>query len=116
MYASYRGGLTGRVLTSERVAWPDFATRPGPRRPRRMALRKALKEFMEIPPCGDVAEWLRSGLQNRLPRFNSGRRLQPLDMSSYWLRRTGAAAASPGHPGPVREETPTSSVITTPLV
>jgi hypothetical protein len=23
-----------------------------------------------------VAEWLRSGLQNRLPRFNSGRRLQ----------------------------------------
>jgi hypothetical protein len=28
-----------------------------------MALRKALKEFMEMPPCGDVAEWLRSGLQ-----------------------------------------------------
>jgi hypothetical protein len=56
-----------------------------------MALRKALKEFMEMPPCGDVAEWIRSGLQNRLPRFNSGRRLQPLDMSSYWLRRTGAA-------------------------
>jgi hypothetical protein len=24
---------------------------------------------------GDVAEWLRSGLQNRLHRFNSGRRL-----------------------------------------
>jgi hypothetical protein len=40
-----------------------------------MALRKALKEFMEMPSSGDVAEWLRSGLQNRLPRFNSGRRL-----------------------------------------
>src|SRR6202034_2964334 len=26
---------------------------------------------------GHVAEWLRSGLQNRLPRFNSGRGLQP---------------------------------------
>jgi hypothetical protein len=25
---------------------------------------------------GHVAEWLRSGLQNRLPRFNSGRGLQ----------------------------------------
>src|ERR1700691_3374605 len=27
---------------------------------------------------GHVAEWLRSGLQNRLPRFNSGRGLQVL--------------------------------------
>ena len=26
---------------------------------------------------GDVAEWLRSGLQIRLPRFDSGRHLQP---------------------------------------
>ena len=25
---------------------------------------------------GDVAEWLGTGLQNLLPRFNSGRRLQ----------------------------------------
>jgi hypothetical protein len=30
---------------------------------------------MECPPDGDVAEWLRRGLQNLLPRFNSGRRL-----------------------------------------
>src|SRR5262249_48102761 len=30
-------------------------------------------------PSGDVAEWLRSGLQNRLRRFNSGRRLHSLD-------------------------------------
>jgi hypothetical protein len=30
-----------------------------------MALPKALKEFMEMPPYGHVAEWLRSGLQIR---------------------------------------------------
>jgi hypothetical protein len=28
------------------------------------------------PPDGHVAEWLRNGLQNRVPRFNSGRGLQ----------------------------------------
>ncbi len=28
--------------------------------------------------AGDVAEWLRSGLQIRLPRFDSGRHLQPI--------------------------------------
>jgi hypothetical protein len=38
-------------------------------------LRKRLKEFMECPPDGHVAEWLRRGLQNLLPRFNSGRGL-----------------------------------------
>jgi hypothetical protein len=32
-----------------------------------------------MPPHGDVAEWLRSGLQNRLPRFNSGRRLHKIN-------------------------------------
>ena len=50
-----------------------------------MALRKALKEFMEMPLHGDVAEWLRSGLQNRLPRFNSGRGLQPSLLRSFGL-------------------------------
>ena len=30
---------------------------------------------MSAPRWGHVAEWLRSGLQNRLPRFNSGRGL-----------------------------------------
>ncbi len=29
---------------------------------------------------GDVAEWLRSGLQNRLHQFNSGRRLHLLQV------------------------------------
>src|SRR5262249_45174634 len=34
---------------------------------------------------GHVAEWLRSGLQNRLPRFNSGRGLQLSQSCSFWL-------------------------------
>src|SRR5437762_12540393 len=37
------------------------------------ALRPELKSSADIP--GHVAEWLRSGLQNRLRRFNSGRGL-----------------------------------------
>ena len=40
------------------------------------ALPKPLWKFMHRAPDGHVAEWLRSGLQNRLPRFNSGRGLQ----------------------------------------
>jgi hypothetical protein len=39
-------------------------------------LPKPLSVFMYRPSDGHVAEWLRSGLQNRLPRFNSGRGLQ----------------------------------------
>jgi hypothetical protein len=39
-------------------------------------LLKALHRFTYFDPGGDVPEWLWSGLQNRLPRFNSGRRLQ----------------------------------------
>ena len=31
---------------------------------------------MSAPQWGHVAEWLRSGLQNRLHQFNSGRGLQ----------------------------------------
>ncbi len=31
---------------------------------------------MSAPRWGHVAEWLRSGLQNRLHQFNSGRGLQ----------------------------------------
>jgi hypothetical protein len=42
----------------------------------KMALPKPLNSFMEMRVRGHVAEWLRSGLQNRLPRFNSGRGLQ----------------------------------------
>ena len=31
-----------------------------------------------MPLNGHVAEWLRNGLQNRVPRFNSGRGLHSL--------------------------------------
>jgi hypothetical protein len=41
---------------------------------------------------GHVAEWLRSGLQNRLPRFNSGRGLQPSLPCSFWAWRADEAA------------------------
>ena len=43
---------------------------------RRLLYKRALGEacLRRIPP-GHVAEWLRSGLQNRLRRFNSGRGL-----------------------------------------
>ena len=35
------------------------------------------KPFLsELNTLGHVAEWLRNGLQNRVPRFNSGRGLQ----------------------------------------
>jgi hypothetical protein len=66
------------------------------------ALRRALGEvgFEASPPAqagrgasldtlavfpGDVAEWLRSGLQSRLHRFDSGRRLENcLQINSFW--------------------------------
>jgi hypothetical protein len=34
--------------------------------------------YKSAPQWGHVAEWLRSGLQNRLHQFNSGRGLQYL--------------------------------------
>jgi hypothetical protein len=57
-------------------------------------------------PQGHVAEWLRNGLQNRGPRFNSGRGLQ---LKFQWLRRdfrdaesaplfTWGPAGDPGEP------------------
>src|SRR5262249_9134433 len=42
------------------------------------------------PQAGHVAEWLRSGLQNRLRRFNSGRGLHPLPVSF-----TGVSGSQP---------------------
>jgi hypothetical protein len=38
-------------------------------------LPKPLIVYIDPPGWGHVAEWLRSGLQNRLLRFNSGRGL-----------------------------------------
>jgi hypothetical protein len=33
--------------------------------------------YIDPPPWGHVAEWLRNGLQNRVHQFNSGRGLHP---------------------------------------
>jgi hypothetical protein len=51
-------------------------------------LPKPLDPTIDVRRWGHVAEWLRSGLQNRLPRFNSGRGLQKnqtlrLDLPKY---------------------------------
>jgi hypothetical protein len=37
-------------------------------------------------PDGHVAEWLRNGLQNRVPRFNSGRGLHSLKSKLSGIR------------------------------
>jgi hypothetical protein len=48
---------------------------------------------------GDVAEWLRSGLQSRVHRFDSGRRLSPEAPPHAGLSAFGAEAfASVAHP------------------
>src|SRR5580704_17860949 len=56
-----------------------------------------------VPVQGHVAEWLRNGLQNRVPRFNSGRGLQPslaqrvkVARRSVKRRRASQAASSYG--------------------
>ena len=41
-------------------------------------LDKSRRLAYSIAPWGDVAEWLRSGLQIRVRQFDSGRRLQAL--------------------------------------
>ena len=41
---------------------------------------------------GHVAEWLRNGLQNRVPRFNSGRGLHI--NQRVWAERSGAKASA----------------------
>jgi hypothetical protein len=52
-----------------------------------------------------VAEWLRSGLQNRLPRFNSGRGLQHLDkittVASTKSQQEASGAPSPRWPSDI---------------
>ncbi len=61
----------------------------------RRALLKGLKEFMEMP-FGHVADWLRSGLQNRLPRFNSGRGLHKINelVRRSFEKRSSASGSS----------------------
>ena len=58
-------------LTADKVRWGwSSSITQRPRRPDTLG---------ELP--GDVAEWLRSGLQSRLHRFDSGRRLYALESS-----------------------------------
>ena len=59
--------LVERNLAKVEVAGsnPVFRSKPG-----RVRCLRSVKDH------GDVAEWLGTGLQNLLPRFNSGRRLQ----------------------------------------
>jgi hypothetical protein len=38
-------------------------------------LPKRMMPYIDPPPWGHVAEWLRNGLQNRVHQFNSGRGL-----------------------------------------
>ena len=73
------------LLPSE-IAWPRPPPLQGePGRTSRMRvsantrrLRKALQIDTYSTLDGHVAEWLRNGLQNRVPRFNSGRGLQTI--------------------------------------
>ena len=53
------------------------------------------RRFAVAPTHGHVAEWLRNGLQNRVPRFNSGRGLQI-------NQRVWANAAAPKPASPTR--------------
>jgi hypothetical protein len=58
-------GIYKRLSPALPAVWAAIGCDPQPgRRPDTLAL---------LP--GDVAEWLRSGLQSRLHRFDSGRRL-----------------------------------------
>jgi hypothetical protein len=56
-------------------------------------LPKMFGGFRKLRSDGHVAEWLRSGLQNRLPRFNSGRGLQ--DLIRYFLVETRESGQVP---------------------
>ncbi len=59
-----------------------------------------------MKPPGDVAEWLRSGLQSRLHRFDSGRRLSRAEQCRrrHWRRRP--ARACRGRPRSDRRREP----------
>lgn len=61
---------------------------PGAAKLRYKAGYRRVRGIKAPQPCGDVAEWLRSGLQSRLSRFDSGRRLQRL-RAYVWNGRTG---------------------------
>src|SRR5262249_17450066 len=72
----------------------------------------------QIKSLGHVAEWLRNGLQNRVPRFNSGRGLhfifqersgdleasksaQYFALGTCWERAGATGARRPHNPTPI---------------
>ena len=71
------------VASSSLVSRSRFRQNPGSSQPG--VLRFWGLQFVS-PAQGVVAEWLRSGLQNRVRRFNSGRRLH----SSKFFSKPGA--------------------------
>jgi hypothetical protein len=58
---------------------------------------------------GDVAEWLRSGLQSRLHRFDSGRRLRSVRRAQGTGRAT-RETRGPGRPKPASNTSPATSI------
>src|ERR1700722_7692594 len=71
------------------------------RRPPVIAMAVARRPDDRASPSGHVAEWLRSGLQNRLRRFNSGRGLHFLTSkrSLHPPLQGGGGSASESEPG-----------------
>jgi hypothetical protein len=62
-------------------------------------LLNRLPAFTFQTQWGHVAEWLRNGLQNRVPRFNSGRGLHGSGMNLLFrMRRRVAERISPLQP------------------
>jgi hypothetical protein len=99
------GGMAARrqlrAKTPRRPAW----LRCEPLRSRRVGVCAARSQpgrrSGPLPRCtlclpGDVAEWLRSGLQSRLHRFDSGRRLEARDCHSHGPRPAGPARSASG--------------------
>lgn len=60
-------------------------------------LHKGLMACIDPPGWGHVAEWLRSGLQNRLLRFNSGRGLHHF-LPRFIQKASGAEALKENGP------------------
>ena len=84
---------------------------------------KHLTHYKDPPRWGHVAEWLRNGLQNRVPRFNSGRGLQASSWQSarigFRRRISRFASSGPfviGQGGSVPPLLPGSSAVEQPAV
>ena len=88
---------TGESLTHPRCV--HGRSRPSDRR--RAAPLPRRRASLNCPDRGHVAEWLRNGLQNRVPRFNSGRGLQnPFLLSCHARASRRAVPAAPPSPYP----------------